>query len=340
MRSATRVPVLNVPAIRLLSLVDGYRTEWEERAFAALKRCTQHLDAASKRMGVWPNDPGLEAQHCAQFSTALGASPSKAELQLLQSLLWIYLETRVLFVCPPLVRQVRTFIWRLQAWACVRSLSVFLVPLAASTPPPHRVEMINRLSLSTLTETVAGGHACSATDTPEFRTVSFALRIAQTTLQRAGQWMSHSDTTMNTTEGVTTLVELRRKLLCIRQAVDIDSSYSAVTAMACLPASVGETRPELCWCNGMQGGDLLGCEGCDGWFHFACVLGVSADRKKVAAAKGDEAFLCMACTRKRGQKYVYAWPCRYMPVVAVSQTTTHAASNGTSAGPHPHPTSA
>ena len=51
-----------------------------------------------------------------------------------------------------------------------------------------------------------------------------------------------------------------------------------------------------CWCRGLDDGSpMVQCDGCDEWFHVACV-GITRQRKEVKEVKGVEGVEGVSCT--------------------------------------------
>jgi hypothetical protein len=90
-------------------------------------------------------------------------------------------------------------------------------------------------------------------------------------------------------------------------AVDLCEEYVRACVHCLLLPQCGDNEPRSkeahCLCReGDDGSAMVCCDSCEQWFHTRCV---GIRRKKDLDAL--DAYVCMRCAQKRGQRYVFAW---------------------------------
>jgi hypothetical protein len=136
--------------------------------------------------GLSPQDPTV--QPFAYCVDSFGEARMDKELSVLQQWLWLYLEMRVVLVCPDLVADLRRAIWLLQARALVRTLARAFSSCTVTAPPATAPPV--RVTLAELTAAIVGGEACGASGRVELAALRWAQEQARATLFAAGAFLT------------------------------------------------------------------------------------------------------------------------------------------------------
>jgi len=212
LEAARGLRVANVPAVRMLHLLLSFHKDWAARVSEALVLASTAPSAGGAAPLASPSPPGgtlalprltppapsprdPAVEPFAYCVDAFGEARMDQELSALQQWLWLYLEMRVVMVCPDLVAELRRAIWLLQARALVRTLArafsscAAAVPELAVTDQPATAPPV-RATLAELADAIAGGEACGASGRVEVAALRWALAEARAAMSAAGAFLS------------------------------------------------------------------------------------------------------------------------------------------------------